>query len=72
MATYAVPGSKFDGSIREICDSVFGAPVTLPYTLVNVTPPFWLTCKLPSSVPTQMTPGFDGDSRMIVMFELLA
>src|SRR6185312_7124318 len=43
----------------------------LPYTLVNVSPPSWLTCRLPSSVPTQITPGRDGDSRTCVAVELV-
>src|SRR5579875_1794740 len=42
----------------------------LSYTLVNVSPPSWLTCKFPSSVPIQMMPGRDGDSRTWVASEL--
>src|ERR1700722_9757885 len=41
-------------------------------TLVNVSPPSWLTCRLPSSVPIQITPGRDGDSRTCVASELAA
>src|SRR5690348_15244714 len=48
----------------------FGAPAMLPYTFVNVSPPSWLSCRLPSSVPIQITPGFEGDSRICVASEL--
>ena len=38
-------------------------------TSVNVAPPSLLTCRLPSSVPAQTTPGSTGDSdtEMIVL-----
>src|SRR5437899_1127607 len=69
-ATYAVPGSKCEGSMREISAYGLGAPGMLAYTLVKVSPLFWLTCRLPSSVPIQITPGRDGDSRTCVVSEL--
>src|ERR1017187_370535 len=44
----------------------------LPITLVKVSPSSLLNCRLPSSVPIQMTPGRDGDSRICVASELAA
>src|ERR1035438_10460078 len=44
----------------------------LPMTLVNVSPSSLLTWRLPSSVPIQITPGREGDSRICVARELAA
>src|SRR5690348_171716 len=43
----------------------------LPITFVKFSPPSSLTCRLPSSVPTQITPVRDGDSRTCVAVELV-
>src|SRR6185437_3309541 len=40
-------------------------------TLVKCSPPSMLSWRLPSSVPTQITPGRAGDSAIIVMSELV-
>src|SRR5438445_566536 len=58
--------------MRATCVNPFGAEAMLPMTFVNVVPASWLTCRLPSSVPIQMTPGRDGDSRTCVAAELAA
>src|SRR3954451_12656707 len=71
MARYAVPGSKWEGSIREMWVYPLGAPPTFAMTFVKVSPLSWLTWRLPSSVPTQITPGRDGDSRTCVAVELV-
>ena len=39
----------------------------LPVTSVKVDPPSRLTWRFPSSVPTQMTPGWLGDSASVVV-----
>ncbi|MBZ5582979.1 MAG: hypothetical protein LAQ30_12410 [Acidobacteriia bacterium] len=69
-ATYAPPGSKCEGSMREMWVYPLGAPGRLAYTLTKVSPPSWLTWRFPSSVPTQTTPGREGDSRTCVAVEL--
>src|ERR1035438_2609490 len=56
--------------MRAISGWPLGAPAMFLYTLVKLSPASWLTCKLPSSVPTQMTPGLEGDSRTCVESEL--
>src|SRR3569833_3183246 len=43
----------------------------LAATLVKCSPPSMLSCRFPSSVPTQLTPGLAGDSAIIVMSELV-
>src|SRR5579871_3673030 len=61
--------------MREICThpcGAFGAGLRLPITLVNVSPSSMLSCRLPSSVPIQITPGREGDSRICVASELAA
>src|SRR5690242_10922997 len=61
--------------MREICTHPFGAAgagLMLPTTLVNVSPSSMLSCRLPSSVPIQITPGREGDSRTCVDSELEA
>src|ERR1019366_766669 len=76
-ATYAVPWSKCDASMREIQnglspESAFaGSPAMLRPTSVKLTPPSRLTCTFPSSVPAHTTPGITGDSEieMIVLYE---
>ncbi len=52
-ATYAVPGSKFDG---EICVTVPSAvmPVMFFVTSVQFVPPFFVYQSLPSFVPAQI------------------
>src|SRR5262245_35979840 len=71
-ATYAVPASKCDASMREIQWRWFGGrPGRFLPTSVNVTPPSRLTCRFPSSVPAHTMPGRIGDSEiaMIVLYD---
>src|SRR5258706_12787134 len=61
--------------MREICTQpcgAVGAGLRLPITLVNVSPSSKLSCRLPSSVPIQITPGREGDSRICVASEFAA
>src|SRR3954452_14521630 len=48
-----------------------GRPGRFLPTSVKVMPPSRLTCRLPSSVPAQTTPGITGDSEieMIVLYD---
>jgi hypothetical protein len=45
------------GSTEET-QAFFGKPAMFGATFVQVLPPFCVTCKLPSSVPAQITSGF--------------
>src|SRR5580765_4273932 len=56
-----VPLAKWPGS-TVVTHAFLGSPFTLPTTFVHETPPFCVTCKLPSSVPAHMTLGDRGDS----------
>src|SRR5262245_44123917 len=58
---YAVAGSNRLAS-TQLTHELFGSPDTLPTTFVHVLPAFCDTWTLPSSVPTQMTLAFFGDS----------
>src|SRR6266496_2507374 len=60
----AVAPSNGEASTRET-HVPFGRPATLPATLVQPLPPSRVTCRLPSSVPTQITPLFLGDSLIV-------
>ena len=42
-----------------------GKPGTLAVTSVHVSPPSRVSCRRPSSVPTQITPAVNGDSLMV-------
>ena len=53
----------------ELTQVFFGSPGTLPATFVHVLPPSRVTWTLPSSVPTQMTLRFFGDSEMTKMVQ---
>src|SRR6266567_8641516 len=62
-ATYAVPAAVREGSIHAISAN-FGTPGALPVRLVQCLPPSCVICRLPSSVPAQITPACAGDSAM--------
>ena len=51
---------------RDPCTSR-GTPFTFATVFVQVLPPSRVTCTLPSSVPTQITFGFFGDSEMVMI-----
>src|SRR5437867_10394532 len=59
MVTYAVPASTADAEIDEIHEER-GAPATFGATFVQCPPPSRVNCRLPSSVPAQMTFGSRG------------
>ena len=63
---YAMFSSAFDASTPET-QVRLGSPGTLATTFVQFLPPSRVTCRLPSSVPTQTTFGFFGDSLMVMM-----
>src|SRR3954469_17569217 len=63
---YAVPRSKWPASMVET-HVLGGSPVMFFATLVQLLPPFCVTCTLPSSVPAQMICAFFGDSEMVKM-----
>src|SRR5689334_408614 len=51
----------------SLVSAPWGRPVRFLPTSVNVRPPSRLTCRLPSSVPAQTTPGITGDSLTAMM-----
>ena len=59
-ATYAVAGSKCDGSIIRIVPHA-GSPVMFFVTSVHCPPPVFVYQSLPSLVPAQMRPCWIGD-----------
>ena len=58
-----MPSAKRPASTQET-QGAFPTPVTLAVTLVHVLPPSRVICTLPSSVPTQITWPFSGDSEI--------
>src|SRR6516165_2825773 len=60
---YAVPSAKRPASTQET-HGALPAPLTLDAVLVHVLPPSRVICRLPSSVPTQMSLPLRGDSEM--------
>src|SRR3954453_23601535 len=60
---YAVASSQCPGSTLET-QAFFGRPAMLATTFVHDLPPSRVACTLPSSVPTQITLLFFGDSAM--------
>src|SRR3954451_15988866 len=68
VASSARPASTFDTQVP------FGSPGTFGATFAQVAPPSRVTCRLPSSVPTQSTFGFFVDSliaKRVVKFSAL-
>jgi|GEM_PF-4299571 len=61
---YAVPASVGDASMLPIQVSA-GRPGTRSRTFVHVAPSSRVICTLPSSVPTQITPGSNSSSAMV-------
>src|SRR5215831_13684503 len=61
---YAVPAANFEPYTRETHPSA--GPVE---TSAQCEPASRVTCTLPSSVPTQMTPACAGDSEIVVMVQ---
>src|SRR5215471_1436870 len=64
LVTYAVPAANFDAYTRDTQPSAGPGE-----TSDQCAPASCVTCALPSSVPTQMTPACAGDSEMVVMVQ---
>ena len=60
-ATKAVPASNAP-ACTQATQACGGRPLTLPITLLQLPPPSRVSCRLPSSVPTQIRPACLGDS----------
>src|SRR5262249_54990874 len=70
FATYAVPPLKFEANTR-VTQASFGPPARAIASVASaqLAPPFVVTCTLPSSLPTQITPAVTGDSEIVVIVQ---